>query len=103
MYDYRYEPHRVIFMIDNKSFYASCEALRLGLNPMEVALAVVSQQVGTDWGSAFMSVTLTTRQIQLASAFKRRSRRLIFPAIWWPSSGPFSKESGGGRRSDGWE
>ena len=30
MYDYRYEPHRVIFMIDNKSFYASCEALRLG-------------------------------------------------------------------------
>ncbi|MDQ7160828.1 nucleotidyltransferase [Lactobacillus delbrueckii subsp. lactis] len=50
MYDYRYEPHRVIFMIDNKSFYASCEALRLGLNPMEVALAVLSQQVGTDWG-----------------------------------------------------
>ena len=48
MYDYRYEPHRVIFMIDNKSFYASCEALRLGLNPMEVALAVVSQQPGTD-------------------------------------------------------
>lgn len=54
MYDYRYEPHRVIFMIDNKSFYASCEALRLGLNPMEVALAVVSQQVGTDWGSGLI-------------------------------------------------
>lgn len=52
MYDYRYEPHRVIFMIDSKSFYASYEALRLGLNPMEVALAVVSQQVGTDWGQA---------------------------------------------------
>ncbi|MCT7758133.1 MAG: type VI secretion protein ImpB, partial [Lactobacillus gasseri] len=34
MYDYRYEPHRLIFMIDNKSFFASCEALRLGLNPM---------------------------------------------------------------------
>lgn len=48
MYDYRYEPHRVIFMIDNKSFYASRVALRLGLNPMEVALAVVSQQAGTD-------------------------------------------------------
>lgn len=54
MYDYRYEPHRVIFMIDNKSFYASCEALRLGLNPMEVALAVVSQQPGTDWGSGLI-------------------------------------------------
>ena len=54
MYDYRYEPHRVIFMIDNKCFYASCEALCLGLNPMEVALAVVSQQVGTDWGSGLI-------------------------------------------------
>ena len=22
MYDYRYEPHRLVFMIDNKSFFA---------------------------------------------------------------------------------
>lgn len=43
MYDYRYEPHRVIFMIDNKSFFASCEALRLGLNPMMVPLVVLSR------------------------------------------------------------
>ena len=43
MYDYRYEPHRVIFMIDSKSFFASCEALRLGLNPMMVPLVVLSR------------------------------------------------------------
>ncbi|MGN1407095.1 DinB/UmuC family translesion DNA polymerase [Lactobacillus sp.] len=43
MYDYRYEPHRLIFMIDNKSFFASCEALRLGLNPMLVPLVVLSR------------------------------------------------------------
>ena len=54
MYDYRYEPHRVIFMIDNKSFFASCEALRLGLNPMKAALAVVSQQPNSDWGSGLI-------------------------------------------------
>lgn len=48
MYDYRYEPHRLIFMIDNKSFYASCEALCLGLNPMRAVLAVVSNQEGAE-------------------------------------------------------
>ena len=50
MYDYKYEPHRVIFMIDNKSFFASCEALRLGLNPMKVCLAVISRQEEGNWG-----------------------------------------------------
>lgn len=54
MYDYRYEPHRVIFMIDNKSFFASCEALRLGLNPMEAVLAVMSSQPGAKWGSGLI-------------------------------------------------
>ncbi|KRL63280.1 Y-family DNA polymerase [Lactobacillus psittaci] len=47
MYDYRYEPSRMIFMIDNKSFYASCECIRLGLNPMTTALAVLSHQPGS--------------------------------------------------------
>ena len=44
MYDYRYEPHNVVFMIDNKSFFASCEAIELGLNPMKAVLAVASHQ-----------------------------------------------------------
>ena len=44
MYDFKYEPHRIIFMIDNKSFFASCEALRLGLNPMKACLVVISRQ-----------------------------------------------------------
>ncbi|EEJ72783.1 ImpB/MucB/SamB family protein [Lactobacillus ultunensis DSM 16047] len=54
MYDYRYEQHRIIFMIDNKSFFASCEALRLGLNPMKVCLAVISRQKGANWGSGLI-------------------------------------------------
>ncbi|WEV36720.1 Y-family DNA polymerase [Lactobacillus sp. ESL0677] len=54
MYDYRYEPHRVIFMIDNKSFFASCEAIRLGLNPMKAVLAVLSHQPNTKFGSGLI-------------------------------------------------
>lgn len=54
MYDYRYEEHRLIFMIDNKSFFASCECLRLGLNPMKTALAVVSHQDGAPYGSGLI-------------------------------------------------
>lgn len=30
------EPHGVFFLIDNKSFYASCEAVARGLNPLKV-------------------------------------------------------------------
>lgn len=33
-------------MIDNKSFYASCECIRLGLDPMKTALCVISKQEG---------------------------------------------------------
>lgn len=76
MYDYRYEPHRVIFMIDNKSFYASCEALRLrlGLNPMEVALAVVSQQAGTDWwaGLIMAASPLAKKKYGLSNVMRAR-------------------------------
>lgn len=54
MYDYRYEPHSVVFMIDNKSFFASCEALELGLNPMKAVLAVVSHQPDSNYGSGLI-------------------------------------------------
>ncbi|BDR61016.1 Y-family DNA polymerase [Lactobacillus xylocopicola] len=54
MYDYRYEPHRVILMIDNKSFFASCEALKRGLNPMKAVLAVVSHQPDSKAGAGLI-------------------------------------------------
>lgn len=37
-------------MIDNKSFYASCEALRRGLNPLLTPLVVMSEQANTNGG-----------------------------------------------------
>lgn len=37
------EPHGVFFLIDNKSFYASCETVARGLNPLKVPLVVLSE------------------------------------------------------------
>ncbi len=36
--NYQKEPHGVFFLIDNKSFYASVEAVARGLNPLKVTL-----------------------------------------------------------------
>lgn len=44
------EPHGVFFLIDNKSFYASCEAVARGLNPLKVPLVVLSEAENTDGG-----------------------------------------------------
>ena len=41
------EPHGVFFLIDNKSFYASCEAVSRGLNPLKVPLVVLSEAENT--------------------------------------------------------
>ena len=54
MYDYRFEPHRLIFMIDMKSFYASCECIRLRLNPMLTELVVMSRQPGSSFSSGLI-------------------------------------------------
>ncbi|EEI20312.1 DNA polymerase IV [Lentilactobacillus hilgardii] len=44
------EPHGVFFLIDNKSFYASCEAVQRGFNPLKIPLVVLSEQENTNGG-----------------------------------------------------
>lgn len=44
------EPRGVFFLIDNKSFYASCEAIQRGYNPMKVPLVVLSEAENTGSG-----------------------------------------------------
>lgn len=44
------ELHGVFFLIDNKSFYASCEAVAGGLNPLQVPLVVLSEAENTNGG-----------------------------------------------------
>uniref|UniRef100_UPI00313E0716 Y-family DNA polymerase n=1 Tax=Bacillus sp. OTU530 TaxID=3043862 RepID=UPI00313E0716 len=41
MYNYSIMPKRLILCVDLKSFYASCSALSLGLDPLKHKLAVV--------------------------------------------------------------
>lgn len=49
-YDYSDEPHGVFFLVDNKSFYASVEAVMRGLNPLKALLVVMSEQANTNGG-----------------------------------------------------
>ncbi|MYV05242.1 Y-family DNA polymerase [Furfurilactobacillus milii] len=49
-YDASKEPHGVYFLIDNKSFYASVEAVQRGLNPLKELLVVMSEQKNTNGG-----------------------------------------------------
>ncbi|HAT55084.1 MAG TPA: excinuclease ABC subunit A [Lactobacillus sp.] len=53
-YDYDYdaskEPCGVYFLIDNKSFYASVEAVQRGLNPLKELMVVMSEQENTNGG-----------------------------------------------------
>lgn len=47
---YDEEPRGVFFLIDNKSFYASCEAIQRGFNPLKVPLVVLSEAKNTNGG-----------------------------------------------------
>ena len=75
MYDFKYEPHRIIFMIDNKSFFASCEALRLGLNPMKACLVVISRQPDAPWGSGLIMAAspLAKKKYNLHNVMRARN------------------------------
>ena len=75
MYDFKYEPHRIIFMIDNKSFFASCEALRLGLNPMNAFLGVISRQPDAPWGSGLIMAAspLAKKKYNLHNVMRARN------------------------------
>ena len=48
--NYDKEPKGVFLMIDNKSFYASVEAVMRGLNPLKVVMVVISEQENTNGG-----------------------------------------------------
>ncbi|USS89576.1 Y-family DNA polymerase [Fructilactobacillus cliffordii] len=48
--NYDAEPHGVYFFIDNKSFYASCESVARGLNPLTAVLCVMSETANTNGG-----------------------------------------------------
>lgn len=50
MMNYEHEPHGVFFLIDNKSFYASVEAVARGMNPLKARIVVMSEADNTNGG-----------------------------------------------------
>lgn len=67
MYDYSYEPRHVIFMIDNKSFYASVESVERGLNPLESVLVVMSQADNTGDGLVLASSPMAKKLFNISN------------------------------------
>lgn len=53
--DYSSEPHGVYMLVDNKSFYASVEAVERGLNPLRAVLVVMSETANTGTGLVIAS------------------------------------------------
>ncbi|VDG34056.1 DNA polymerase IV (plasmid) [Lactobacillus parabuchneri] [Lactiplantibacillus mudanjiangensis] len=76
------EPHGVFFLIDNKSFYASCEALARGLNPLKVPLVVLSEAKNTN-GGLILATSPEAKQLFHIKANVSRKRDLPNdPRLW---------------------
>jgi DNA polymerase V len=70
--DYSLEPVRDIFMIDVKSFYASCEAVARGYNPLEVMLVVMSTADNTGSGLVLASSPMAKKVLGISNVMRAR-------------------------------
>ncbi|WP_072540040.1 Y-family DNA polymerase [Lactiplantibacillus plantarum] len=76
------EPHGVFFLIDNKSFYSSCEAVSRGLNPLKVPLVVLSEAENTN-GGLILATSPEAKQLFHLKANVSRKRDLPNdPRLW---------------------
>ncbi|WP_420825617.1 excinuclease ABC subunit A [Weissella uvarum] len=66
------EPRRKIMMIDSKSFYASCESISLGLNPMKSILVVISQAENTNGGLVLASSPRAKKELGVTNVMRKR-------------------------------
>ncbi|WP_268912840.1 DNA polymerase thumb domain-containing protein [Lentilactobacillus sp. SPB1-3] len=72
MYDYSKEPRKVIFMIDSKSFYASCESVSLHMNPLKSILIVMSQAENTNGGLVLAASPLAKKLLGVRNVMRKR-------------------------------
>lgn len=66
------EPHGLFFLIDNKSFYASCEAVQRGFNPLKVPLVVLSEEKNTNGGLILATSPEAKRLFHLKANVSRK-------------------------------
>lgn len=69
---YENEPTGVFFLIDNKSFYASCDAIQLGYNPLKVPLVVLSEAKNTGSGLVLATSPEAKRLFHLKANVSRQ-------------------------------
>ncbi|MBW1606194.1 Y-family DNA polymerase [Lactobacillus sp. Sy-1] len=82
--DYLKEPHGVFMVIDNKSFYASVESIKLGLNPMKSVLVVLSENDNTNGGLILATSPQAKKLYHLKNVDRKRDlpndgRMIIVP------------------------
>lgn len=70
--NYSNEPHGVFFFIDNKSFYASCESVMRGLDPLEAIIVVMSEQENTNGGLVLASSPMAKKMFHITNVSRQR-------------------------------
>ncbi|AIG65474.1 Y-family DNA polymerase [Weissella tructae] len=66
------EIRRKIMVIDSKSFYASCECLALGLNPLKAMLVVMSTADNAGSGLVLASSPMAKRLLGISNVTRKR-------------------------------
>lgn len=79
---YEDEPKGVFFLIDNKSFYASCEAIQLGFNPLKVPLVVLSEAHSTNGGLVLATSPAAKRLFNIKANVSRKRDLPIDKRLW---------------------
>lgn len=74
--------HGVFFLIDNKSFYASCEAVARGLNPLKVPLVVLSEAENTNGGLILATSPEAKHVFHLKANVSRKRDLPNDPRLW---------------------
>lgn len=70
--NYAKEPHGVFFFIDNKSFYASCESVVRGLNPLKSIIVVMSEQANTNGGLVLATSPMAKKLYHITNVSRQR-------------------------------
>ncbi|WP_349584168.1 Y-family DNA polymerase [Leuconostoc citreum] len=71
-YDYQYESKRVFFVIDSKSFYASVESVKRGLNPLKSMLVVMSEAANTNGGLVLAASPSAKKKLGITNVMRQR-------------------------------
>lgn len=80
MIDYSKEPLNDYFLIDMKSFYASCECVERGLDPLKTMLVVMSQADNTGSGLILASSPMAKKKLGISNVSRPRDLPYPYPS-----------------------